>query len=1171
MNASIPKNFGSYQLLSELGRGGMGIVFKAYNPEINKICALKILVPTADTDQQSLQRFLAETRIATTLPKHPNIVAAQDIGEIDGAYFIAMDYVEGVEFSTITKHQRLPAKQLYDILTQLSSALTQLHKSGIVHRDLKPSNIMINQDGRPLIMDFGIAKELARQTELTRSGTFVGTLAYMSPEQADNAKAVDHRADVYSLGAILYEALTGRPPHVGSSATKLLVSLISREPPLPSSINPKVDSTLEQICLKALCKDPEYRFQSMEEFHSACLLKSAQVPSIPFHPPSPPRQAPAPTPGPFPPASEVFGAPPAPAFAPSPGAFSAPLIPPHPTQSPEAQSASDPLFDTIDPEPLMTSAPVAPEAAPIEAGPKEVAPKNLLTRSPEDIAADKKRKRGMAAALALILVLGLGVLAWALSGGEEKGGSEAQISVTLLDLNLAEEQWVSKSPIELKGTLSAKPFLLTVNGAPVTVSENKFAHQLQLNEGEHTLQLSCRELESSEPKELKSLKIRVDTVAPQLTIDPLPLTVTKALLRIRGECNDSTAPVYVNGQDSMIDSRRFSALLKLKAGENIVRITAKDKAGNERVISKKINYQPPRHQPPAIVEGTRIVRFRLKSPPEKITRTKDESIAFIASFKPPSATLTVNGQKLETKNGLLNWTAPLQEGQNEFRFKLVHKKTEKQLKVKVFRDSTAPLLTIKGMKDNALISAKVVTLELRSNEPLQSLSLNDTKLELKDERRVTIRRDMKKDGERRWRFVAEDLLGNKSTKIHVFKIDNSPPQFVYKKPKFLPKMKSQTLKIKVLDPHLVSVTMQRSKKSEPESIQLSPNHSFELTLKSAELRRGVTFLAKDSLGHEKALVARSELFYIYDLAAWNSLKKKEVRLYEAKEVQRQLGGDFSFVSMDKFYCRRAWSYIATYKHKSGLLFRLIPGSVWTFGYDNNSKEKRMEEAWLNYKRKKDLVSLSGETPKYSAQISPFLMSVSELTVKDYYTMAKQKIPKDLRLRHEFPVIKSWTESVSWCKKMGFRLPSEAEWEYACRAGTKTRYFWGPELDKKAYKFAWLKFNSGPRLRQCRMHIEAKAWNAFGLVDMLGNVEEWCQDHWYSNYAGAPMNGRPRPLKENANKDSKHYRMRPARGGSYYSTQFGCRVARRTYYHYLKNDTEPKTGIRAVLPLPEKVD
>ncbi|MDF1665013.1 MAG: SUMF1/EgtB/PvdO family nonheme iron enzyme, partial [Planctomycetota bacterium] len=1086
----------------------------------------------------------------------------------------AMDYVEGVEFSTITKHQRLPAKQLYDILTPLSSALSLLHKHGIVHRDLKPSNIMINQHGHPLIMDFGIAKQLARNTELTRSGTFVGTLGYMSPEQADNAKAVDHRADIYSLGAILYEALTGRPPHVGASATKILVSLISREPPPPSSLNPSADKILEQICLKALQKEPEQRFRSMDEFNNACLRKTAEVPSIPlavYGSPLPSNPIPIqPTLSPadrsFNPPAQDFGplGPPPPGFDPDPLQYSAPQIPPHPLQ----EMPEDALFDTIDPEPGMAFG-ASPAATAGEGG---NAGKSLLIRSPEDMAASAKRRKLLIAGI-VSLILGLGILAFLFSGSEDVKPQGAQVVVELEELNLEDEQWLAKSPIEVRGTLSATPFQLKINDQSVTVTELGFSHLLSFEDGSRGISVVVVENEGDEAKTLKELKIHVDTIAPQIKLEETPESVTKELLRVRGEINDKRVPVYVNGQDSMIDSSRFSALVKLKVGENKIRIEAKDKAGNEQTLVKTVRYKPTIEKVPVVEAKAAGVRFNLKLPVEKTQLTQDETLRIRGRFTPKEATVSVNGRVMKTEDSVLDWTAPLSEGKNEFRIEVQFKDQKKTLKLQVTRDSQAPVLTIDGVKDGQLLSAESLDVSVQSNESLKELLLNEKALKIEGGLRAQLKRALTRDGARTWRFTAIDLAGNKSSKVLKFKIDNTAPKFVYKKPKFIPKTKSLDLKVQIVEAHLVSVTMQKADDAKPKVVALTAEQTFQVNLKSAELRKGVKFCATDKLGQRKTITARSELFYIYDLKAWNSLKKKEIRRYEALEVQRLLGADkFVFQGLSKYYCRRAWSYIATYKHKSGLIFRLIPGGAWTFGFDNNSKAKIMEEAWLNFKRKKkDHVILNTETPQYTALIRPFLLSATEITVKDYYTLGNQKIPKDKRLRHNYPIIRSWTESVAWCKKLGFRLPSEAEWEYACRAGTKTRYFWGQDLDKKAFKYAWLKFNSGPRLRQPRMHMESKCWNAFGLVDMLGNAEEWCQDYWYGNYSKAPMDGRPRPLINNSPTDSKHYKRRAVKGGMYSSSQFSARIARRNHYHYLKNEPVPVTGIRPLFPLPKKSD
>ncbi|MFN8390943.1 MAG: protein kinase [Bdellovibrionota bacterium] len=267
---------GKYRVLSKLGAGGMGAVYKAEHSLMGRMVALKVLHPHLIENEELMKRFQHEARIASKL-KHRNAITTYDFGIYQGAPYLAMEYVEGRTLNDlIAKTGPIPVSRIINIYMQICSALAQAHQLGIVHRDLKPDNIMLvpQQDGTEtaILLDFGIAKMLSQQSEqsrtvLTQAGMFFGTPKYASPEQALE-KTLDKRSDIYTLGVILYEALSGEVPFEAPSVMEVLMKQLNQEPIPLSKAKPelKLPEALDQLIMKCLKKNPDERFQSVEEF-----------------------------------------------------------------------------------------------------------------------------------------------------------------------------------------------------------------------------------------------------------------------------------------------------------------------------------------------------------------------------------------------------------------------------------------------------------------------------------------------------------------------------------------------------------------------------------------------------------------------------------------------------------------------------------------------------------------------------------------------------------------------------------------------------------------------------------------------------------------------------------------------------------------------------------------
>jgi serine/threonine-protein kinase len=260
----LPRPFGDYDLLDEVGRGGMGVVYRGRQRSLNRIVAVKMVREAHLASPNDAARFRAEAEAAARL-KHPNIVTVHEFGTIDGQAYFAMEYVPGLSLAQRLAGETLPApRDAARLIAAVARAVHHAHTQGILHRDLKPANVLL-ADEHPKVTDFGLAKRIDHAESLTKSGDVVGTPSYMAPEQATGRKELTPAADVYSLGAMLYELLTGRPPFQASSQVDTLLLVIEQEPVRPRDLNPNIDRDLELIALKCLQKPPDLRYASAEE------------------------------------------------------------------------------------------------------------------------------------------------------------------------------------------------------------------------------------------------------------------------------------------------------------------------------------------------------------------------------------------------------------------------------------------------------------------------------------------------------------------------------------------------------------------------------------------------------------------------------------------------------------------------------------------------------------------------------------------------------------------------------------------------------------------------------------------------------------------------------------------------------------------------------------------
>ena len=258
----MPRDFGQYELLSEIGRGGMGVVYKARQKDLDRIVAVKMILASFLASPEHVRRFQTEARAAARL-RHSNIVPIHEVGQCHGQHYFAMEYIEGESLAERIARGPVSSDVAAGLVAAVARAVENLHQQGIVHRDLKRSNILLDRDGQPYVTDFGLAKVFESGSEMTATGVIAGTPNYMAPEQAaGRTSEVGPAADVYSLGAILYELLTGQPPFRQANQLDLLLEVLGRDPIAPRRLDPKVPRGLELISLKCLAKTAGDRYAS---------------------------------------------------------------------------------------------------------------------------------------------------------------------------------------------------------------------------------------------------------------------------------------------------------------------------------------------------------------------------------------------------------------------------------------------------------------------------------------------------------------------------------------------------------------------------------------------------------------------------------------------------------------------------------------------------------------------------------------------------------------------------------------------------------------------------------------------------------------------------------------------------------------------------------------------
>src|SRR5215813_2100146 len=260
--ARMLKDFGDYEVLEEIGHGGQGVVYRAHQKSLNRTVALKVIGLGYWATEAHLKRFRREAEAAASLD-HSGIVPIYEVGEREGSCYFSMKFVEGGQLDEVIKREPLSTRQAAELIAKVARTVHYAHEHGILHRDIKPGNILLDAKGEPHLTDFGLARLVETESTVTRTMEVLGTPSYMAPEQAvGNNAAVSSATDVYGLGAVLYQLLTGNPPFAGGTTYETIKLVLDTEPRQPRVLNPKLDRDISTICLKCLEKDPKRRYSS---------------------------------------------------------------------------------------------------------------------------------------------------------------------------------------------------------------------------------------------------------------------------------------------------------------------------------------------------------------------------------------------------------------------------------------------------------------------------------------------------------------------------------------------------------------------------------------------------------------------------------------------------------------------------------------------------------------------------------------------------------------------------------------------------------------------------------------------------------------------------------------------------------------------------------------------
>jgi hypothetical protein len=1033
-----PTSIGPYAITGILGKGGMGIVYRARHQTLGREVALKVLISGQDASPVALSRFLSEAKTVAALGEHPGIVNVLDVGQEEQRYYMSMELVEGTDFKTLIRAKKVTPRAGARVVADMADALSFAHSKNIIHRDIKPANILIDRHThQSKLGDFGIAKTADGGGEngagVTMTGAVLGTLPYMAPEQAIDSKEVDTRSDVYGLGAVLYEVLTGRPPHIGRSPTNILVSLLHTEPPKPRSLNPDIEPSLEAICLKAIDKDPDTRFQSAAELRDA--LKEFRIG-----------------------AEEELGT----------------LLGEFDPKQKRTQRIligiiALLLVSTLTLTFLVLKSRTEPEPLP------QIAKLTLLKPDPSRAYGPQSNFFIKPSALKIagkVLPLDSWVLLennrtkqrlvvrandgeFEFSNVFMQEGTEhftlycslhgklqskqllklKDIQFTIdtsgpkIDLPESYSDFSSRPQTELLVRCLDKDFRsLEISPSQPRIGDtNSFRYTLALSPGMNTFTLKALDFTGNQTKRIISIgyapKQPETGEIPSAKGPKLQFDAIDSVNLYDGEYWSQRKEFPVSGRATPAD---------IQLTVNQIKIPVEDGQFN-----RSIPIQSKRNE----------LVFRGEANGKKTQRT------FIVNLDQDPPKLKIQGLKKNTNPSAVP------------RHDYFTESSTIRVELKFSEPVTNLKIAVKGPKQDdfgPLLSYKQLITDPYQLEPFT----------------------LKNDGPYQVRINAKDRADNSFSKTLTILHQNKVELKIHVNP--LVKFKKKNLVIS----GRVNPRLGTKLKNEGKLIGLKNDGAFALQIPISKLKGGSVLIATRADGETAQHSIRFKPELLENCESWQKAtrtKQGQVDKYVLLgHIAKTLSNNYTFNGFETFQCNELRFELATFTHKStGLILHLIPGGSLA---RSNRGGKRIG----GRSRRKPMVD--------KLTVNPFLIGKFELRKRIWDEVLDRKeidlIPDNQTIESEGP-IRGMThpKALKWLqiaqkkskstRVAPLRLPTSIEWSYACQAQASTIYFWGDEPTKNG-KWVW---EEAPA-RNVNGHADLKEWNAFGLVDMPGSLCEW---------------------------------------------------------------------------------
>jgi serine/threonine protein kinase/formylglycine-generating enzyme required for sulfatase activity len=1174
-----------YEILSKLGAGGMGAVYKARNTRLDKLVAVKILPPHIQGRVEFVVRFRREARMAAQLD-HPNIVRVYDYGEEGGVIFFVMEYVEGLSLAGYVKSKKnkVSVKEALHIVTEVAKGLERAHEDGLIHRDIKPDNIMISKRGRIMIADFGLVKQSSEvEGGLTAAGAILGTPYYMSPEQCEGVPDIDARADLYSLGLVLYTLLTGQRPVEGETPLQIIHNRMTKDIPPPTHFVPQLPAPINQLIMALLARQREQRIPN-----ATTLLGYLQQ----LEP------------------------------------FVAQVDTPLENTNVSFELASQQMAES----PTMLSPTVlnAGQASMLSGEPSAISMGGVsygpLTGA---IAPESSKLVPLLLLIAILAVIGAGSLLYT-------QGVPGQMGEVTVSEWTGLPRWTSQTKVTIIGKTNRGPVGLSIDGQLLeTGSDGSFTCTLNLSEGMNEILV---EVQGGEGSYRKSHAVNRDSIKPQIFIEgeksgQLVLNPGQVL---KGQLKDKNPrEVLINGRK--IELRENGAFSFQAGSDERLTIKGLDHAGNKdqkeitvirraklvierltalekwsRTSEVTIKGQLSRKkllniiiqgkklqsdvngqfsQTITMAEGPNIINIEItdlvdQAKTSSRLTTHVDSIAPVLLF--PGARTRKPAPEGQAEDWLVIGDDGLLKGQVREANLLTLQIDKKNLGVDKNGQFIMPVpalkepvtvtvvatdraghrrskrLTImpKGqltvtLADKDGVWSNQKTFALKGSASSGPVTIELGAIKFKSQVNGNFKKVVAlKEGENTLVMSATSETGATAEASLIVFCDSKRPVIA------ISELENGVITLK--DPYVF-----KGQVSDDNFDSLSingngvivKNGAFEHKLLFHEKPQTIKITARDKAGNEQdlnfsahttkqAVAADAPTGILADLRSWTTANAK-ARLDVAQSVARRLGKKFRFLKMKTFKCGGTRFEIATYKHRAtGYEFSLIPGGTYLMGNKSNRSEK----------------------PVHEVSIRPFLMGRFEVACIVWTSLGSAIPPNSSRKNYFYAVSGvSWNVAQGWCDRAqsGFRLPSEAEWEYACRAGSTTEYFWGADA-RKIPQYCWYYSNTKETerdqlggmkdVRKARPVLQHdNKYNAFGLVDMLGNVKEWCEDDYRENYEFGPKNQDPVVVEDSKNK--------VCRGGAFSLFEVFLRSSSRQSIR--PGDSNKSNGFRVAVSIPSK--